>query len=247
MGPLDAVAAASGSLYLVTMTALGVRLVFLSRRSHAKPELWLAVAFLAGGSLGASAEVVGTRFLNESHPVAAIWVVALGKVSSAIGLRFYDYFVWRVFRPGARWAGALFVALAVGAAAAIAGLVASGSLASGAASAWFWLEFGVRVASPIWLATESLRYWSQMRRRSAIGLADPLVTDRFRLWATGALAGLVMLFCSVPPHLVAEDHPLLSASLAILGVSGLAATAGYWFAFFPPAWYRERVKAAARA
>jgi hypothetical protein len=247
MGALDILAAASGSLYLVTMTALGVRLVFLSRRNRTQPELWLAVAFLAGGSFGASAEVVGARFLAEAHPVAAFWVVALGKLSSAIGLRSYDWFVWRVFRPGARWAGALFVVLAAGAAVAIAGFAASGTLERGAGHAWFWLELGVRVASPVWLACESLRYWSQMRRRSAIGLADPLVTDRFRLWAGGALSGLVMLLCSVPPQLLGRDHPLQGVSLLVLALMGLAATASYWFAFFPPDWYRSRVAAGTRA
>ena len=99
MGALDILGAASGSLYLVTMTALGVRLLFLSRRNQTKPELWLAVAFLAGGSFGASSEVVGARFLAESHPVAAFWVVGLGKLASAIGLRSYDWSspsAWRV-------------------------------------------------------------------------------------------------------------------------------------------------------
>ena len=247
MGALDILGAASGSFYLVTMTALGVRLLFLSRRNQTKPELWLAVAFLAGGSFGASSEVVGARFLAESHPVAAFWVVGLGKLASAIGLRSYDWFVWRVFRPGARWAGALFVVLAAGASLALAGFLASGTLERGPGHAWFWLELAVRVASPIWLACESLRYWSQMRRRAAIGLADPVLTDRFRLWASGALTGLAMLLCSVPPQVLARDHPLQGVSLLVLALMGLAATASYWFAFFPPAWYRSRVAAGSRA
>jgi uncharacterized membrane protein len=86
-----------------------------------------------------------------------------------------------------------------------------------------------------------------MRRRSAIGLADPLVTDRFRLWAGGALSGLVMLLCSVPPQLLGRDHPLQGVSLLVLALMGLAATASYWFAFFPPDWYRSRVAAGTRA
>ena len=247
MGALDLLAAASGSLYMVTMTTLGVRLVFLSRRNQAKPELWLAIAFLLGGSVGASAEVVGSRFLWPSHPAAAFWAVGVGKLGSAVGLRFYDYFVWRVFRPGARWAGALFAVLAAGAGAAIVAFVATGTVERGAMHSWFWLELAVRVVSPIWLTWESLGFWSQMRRRSAIGLADPLVADRFLLWASGALSGLVMLICSVPPQILPREHPLQSVSLLLLALMGLAATASYWFAFFPPEWYRSRVAARARA
>jgi hypothetical protein len=245
MGALDILAAVSGGLYLVTMTGLGIRLLFLSRRNATKPELWLAIAFLAGGSFGASAEVIGSRFLAEADPVAAFWLVGLGKLTSAIGLRFYDWFVWRVFRPNDRWAGALFFALAAGAALALFLFLASGTIERGPGHGWFWLELGVRVVSPIWLAWESLRFWSQMRRRSAIGIADPLVTDRFRLWAAGALTGLVMLLCSVPPQVLAKDHPFQKVSLLVLGVMGLAATASYWFAFFPPDWYRGRVTAQA--
>jgi hypothetical protein len=241
MGALDILAAVSGGLYLVTMTGLGIRLLLLSRRNGTKAELWLAIAFLAGGSFGASAEVIGARFVAD--PGAAFWLVGLGKLTSAIGLRFYDWFCWRVFRPSERWAGALFFGLAAGAALAVVLFFATGTLERGADRGWFWLELVVRVGSPIWLTAESLRFWSQMRRRVAVGLADPLVTDRFRLWATGALSGLVMLLCSVPPQILPMDHPFQKLSLLTLGVMGLAATAAYWFAFFPPEWYRSRVAA----
>ena len=86
-----------------------------------------------------------------------------------------------------------------------------------------------------------------MRRRAAIGLADPVLTDRFRLWASGALSGLAMLLCSVPPQVLSRDHPLQGVSLLVLALMGLAATASYWFAFFPPAWYRSRLAAGSRA
>ena len=121
MGAHDILAAVSGGLYLVTMTGLGIRLLFLSRRNGTKPELWLAIAFLAGGSFGASAEVIGARFVPD--PVAAFWIVGIGKLTSAIGLRFYDWFCWRVSRPSERWAGALFFALAAGAALAMVLLI----------------------------------------------------------------------------------------------------------------------------
>jgi hypothetical protein len=56
-----------------------------------------------------------------------------------------------------------------------------------------------------------------------------------------------MLLCSVPPQVLSRDHPLQGVSLLVLALMGLAATASYWFAFFPPDWYRSRVAAGTRA
>ena len=51
-----------------------------------------------------------------------------------------------------------------------------------------------RVAPYYWLAAESLSYWSAARRRVRIGLADPLVTNRFLLLGLWAVAWAAMGF-----------------------------------------------------
>jgi hypothetical protein len=249
MGALDALAAASGGLYLLTMTALGVRLLLLARRNGAWPECWLGIAFLAGGSLGASAEVIASRYLHAAHPQAAGILLAFGKVAAGGGLTVYNYFVWRVFRPGERWAGRLFAVLAAATLVAIAGLAATGAFGPGLArgGGWFWLELAARLASPIWLAAESLRFYGQMRRRVELGLADALVADRFRLWSIGALAGLAMLLCSVTPLFVGPDSPVQKLNIIVLASAGLVACVAYWLAFFPTAGYRSWIRRAAVA
>ena len=52
---------------------------------------------------------------------------------------------------------------------------------------------GSERVSSLWGAAESLRYFSMMRRRAKLGLADPLVTNRFLLWGLGIGAAMVGL------------------------------------------------------
>ena len=78
-----------------------------------------------------------------------------------------------------------------------------------------------------------------MRRRAQIGLGDPLIADRMRLWGvgTGSIAGIALL------HLVAQlfGHYVLPASLVGVVSSLVLITAvAEWLAFFPPRAYRHR-------
>ena len=52
-------------------------------------------------------------------------------------------------------------------------------------------------ANLLWGAVESLRYYALMRRRLRLGLADPLVTNRFLLWGLGIGAAGVGSLISV--------------------------------------------------
>ena len=82
-------------------------------------------------------------------------------------------------------------------------------------------------------------YWRRMRRRAALGLGDPLVTNRFGLWALASATGVVCLLTSVPPLYLPAGSALLLADLVVFGAAGVATASLYWLAFFPPARYRS--------
>jgi len=106
----------------------------------------------------------------------------------------------------------------------------------------FLAELASRMAGSVWLVAESVRYYGIMQRRLPLGLADPVVTDRFRLWAFAGAAGLAMLATSAPPVVMGEQQtPWMSWVLPLFAVSGIAASASYLLAFFPPGWYRLSV------
>jgi len=84
-----------------------------------------------------------------------------------------------------------------------------------------------------------------MRKRQALGLADPVVTNRFLMWGVGAALASLGTGIATVTALLTDVSPLESA--AIVGSSsahGFAAAIAIWLAFLPPApyqrWLRRR-------
>ena len=55
---------------------------------------------------------------------------------------------------------------------------------------WTWLPLGLTLSFG-WAFLECGRYHLLLRRRQRVGLADPIVTDRFALYATATALGVV--------------------------------------------------------
>ncbi len=237
--------ALSGSLYLLTMTVIGIRLLVLAKRNRTRPELLLGLSVLLGGTLGATLEVAaGQVFPVPSTGAGSMMMLA--KLLGGCGIALYNLFIWRVFRPDSRWAAGLYAVLTGISALAFVGFFMSGSFSTGLLDArWFWVELVGRYASPIWLIAESFRYWAQMRRRVKLDLADPLVANRFLLWGVSAVFAIVMLTTSIAPQASPGDQEFALVNLVILACSGVAASIPYWLAFFPPAAYRRFIMTSA--
>jgi hypothetical protein len=92
------------------------------------------------------------------------------------------------------------------------------------------------------LALECFRFYSQLRKRVRIGLADPLVMQRVGLWGVAMVASTG---CYVVPitHRLVYGTGVREHLWAISAVSGLAMVAAVclWLAFFPPRAYRQRM------
>jgi hypothetical protein len=227
---------------------VGVRLLWLSRRTRGFPER------VVGFSLFALAGVAWPLTLLANGPASlpdALLRAAVAGASLTMGLGWAGVFLftWRVFQPGEGWARAL---AALGIAAEI------GAGLHGAWRAWGVPEAAaLRVPSPValvlllgahtvyaWTALESFRYRALLRRRIPLGLADPLVADRFGLWGWTAVFG----FGSIAPATWAlatggDPHTLLSR-LGV-GICGLVCSALLYFAFLPPAAYARFVRESA--
>ena len=232
------------------LAALGVRLLRLSRRTGAWPECWLGLAFaFAGGSAWLIPLAATDGFLADTARAIAF----VAQAGLAVAISFLALFTATVFRPAsaARWLAPLLVAANL---MAVAAVIASGTpLPIGRVGL---IVIAARCAVLLWLFIESALYARQMRRRVRLGLGDPIVANRFALWAiwAGALAciplfvlALRMLGILEAPVPGAPLPASVRAIIAVLGSGGAAALVACWLAFFPPATYRRWIARSAPA
>jgi hypothetical protein len=246
-----------GSFYLISTYAfvlfcmvLGVRLVRLSRRNAARPELLLGSALFCMGGVGYGLLITmafSRGWFGESGLAWITNVSLLGKAIHDFGVLCMIGFVVTVFRPTETWARALAGTLAAALIVGYAGHALSDGFRDVRPSTpWYWLGFATIGTLPLWNATEAFLYHDQMKRRAALGLADPMVVNRFLLWGIASIfSALAVWTVSIPSMSQVEvDRQMALApfTLSLTAVWGNGAIGSYWLAFFPPAWYAQRVK-----
>jgi hypothetical protein len=89
--------------------------------------------------------------------------------------------------------------------------------------------------------------WSKSRRRLALGLADPVVSNRFLMWGLFGLSTMLLssflLFLQIA---TAEGSRSLTGQIATT-VFGLISSGTVMLAFTPPERYAARIRARAAA
>lgn len=235
-------------VFLLASTVVGLRLLALALRTRGRPELWIALAVLGIGPAGFGLLVAG-RGLAEVRPGLGALLFAAGSLASAGGTVATLVFNAQVFRPGRAGArAAVALATTVLVAALGAELLLGGGpdpLRPGGA---MQLRSAVMIAAMLWGAAESLRYYALMRRRAALGLAAPLVTNRFLLWGLGiGAAGLGAALSLAAQAALGADALDVPAVMLSNSLHGLVAAVCMWLAFLPPAAYRRLVERRAPA
>lgn len=247
---MDILAAFGGIASVVVSWVVGARLMLLARRTGRAPELLIGVGLFLVGGCWSPLVAVGRQATQLAASVRVGAVVA-GALCAILGAVCMALFIGRVFRPGAAWARLLVGALALG-------LLAVFSAQSFRSS---WLEYARHERGPWLLATwlvvanyawGTLEAWRQRRmlvRRQVLGMADPVVADRMRLWvwtmATSFLAsGMAASFQALGIPMGGTQ-----AGLFVTVVAALFSAGCLWLAFLPPAsylaWVRQRAGAAA--
>ncbi len=226
----------------VSGLVVGIRLVRAGLRTHEVPELSIGLSSLAT-SVGALCLALAMRGgpaapLDGGLFAAAHGILALSVPLLAIG-------TWRIFRPRSRVAAAMCVFIATQVALTWLWMLAGDPLERSVQLPGALLQLG-RGAAYGWAAAECFRHYARMRRRQAIGLADPLIAHQFWLWGVSAalLTAVYALgaYANGVHGIRLVEWPaglLLAACLAMLG------SVGIWLAFFPPKLYRRRVQAQA--
>jgi hypothetical protein len=108
------------------------------------------------------------------------------------------------------------------------------------------LRSTLQIGCLLWGAAESFAYWLKMRRRVKIGLADPVVSNRFLMWAIGAFAaGWGTAVGTVAQIVTGVATTELGWVMVSSSMHGLVAAIAIALAFIPPGFYVRYIQASA--
>lgn len=237
--------------FLAVGAIVGARLLLLARRTHQRPELYVGGALFLYAVLGQPAIVTSRPAGDAFGQWASLTLLFIGLTANVATVAGMYAFTTMVFRPDSRlarmmiWCGTLLTA---GCAVTLLfessnrELGASYSLTTKIAIAILALNFS---AVMFWTAVESLRYRRLLGKRLRLGLADPVVVNRFGLWGGGCLvcaaSAIVLIGCVAAGMNVTTDPvPILSTAL-----SGSFIGACWYLSFLAPPFYLRWVRAGA--
>jgi len=236
--------------FVLAGASVGLRLLALARRTRQLTD------FIVGASLLLLAPVAYPLILAANlgdFSLAASRALSIAAaIAMASGWMGVFAFTQRVFRPGAEWAKALAgagaAALAYVLVAGIAFDLRAADLATlrSAENPVRWLPVPA-IGVYAWTAIEGFVCWERARRRLALGLADPLVVNRFLLWGVVGVCSLI----SVGPGFVIQfaggDATGNATVRLVTACAGLTCAIALRLAFLPPAAYRRWLAAPATA
>jgi len=233
--------------FFVVALIVGVRLLLLWRRTRQLPELLMAIGVLGIGPVGFGCMLTGV--LTTSNPGFSNASFALGMIASASGVLAKCVFNWTVYRRSSIFAMTVTVAVA----ATLLGLlglhVMNGQWAPSGAMAWDSLaRSSTQVACLLWGSTESMLYWSKMKKRQKLGMADAVIVDRFLMWGLGAgFAGFGTGLGVVAEIIIGVPSLQIPWVVSSSSFFGFVAAVAIYLAFVPPARYIAFIRGRARA
>jgi hypothetical protein len=247
---MEIVAAAGGGAFVLASLVLGLRLLALAARTRRLPELAMGGALLLTGAVGYPLNAAARSVPGLDDDVRGLLIAAY-MATQALGITALAVFDWRVFRPRSRGALAATACVAALYAVAMLGQARAGGGFAGAAddpsAPWPGVGSLLAIGVLVWSCWESWRWFALLRRRARLGLADPLVTDRFRLWALGAGAAALLTAIAFVTNRMGIDFVVWAPGALLIGVLGLGAAGAIALAFVPPPAYRRRVESWARS
>jgi hypothetical protein len=215
-----------------------VPLLRLARRTQQVPERLLGVAFLL---MGVSYLFYEIPFALENEALLVPFSL-VGRLLWNASVVTIAAFTRVVFHRDQRWAGALVWGIVILLLTGLAISAHHGDLEGMApiGNPGFWLEWVGQVIPFVWIAADALTEYTTARRRARIGLSDPLVSNRYLLFAGFGLVQLATVVLLIPMYVGYEtDNSGFTDSMdQLLGSLEMLTIAIVWIAFFPPRFYR---------
>lgn len=226
---------------MILGAALAVRLLRLAARTRKAPELAMGLYCLLVTACGLLLYVAYRGLDPQSAwvtPVSAASTFCVGAAAFALAVG-----VWRIFHPGEAWARTTVAVLGALLAGSWAATLLPGEPVHLSDASPANLAFtACRLAVYFFGAFEAFRYARMLRRRAALGMADPVSGHQILLWGVAWLSMSGIAIGSVAIQLALARSIYDMAGPALLG-SALNVTAWVctWLAFFPPRAYQRWV------
>lgn len=235
--------------YCLVALVVGLRLLRLAARTGEAPELFIGSALFLGGAIGYPASVAA-GLVVESSPYTGIRLAMgsmLGLFLGAWGMLLAWY---TIYHRGETWARAVAVGVTVllflFLVDRLAVIGTAGAMPEPAPATPEWTNL-LALASQglVFLLTgiSGFRYLGLMKKRLRLGLADPVVADRIRLWTWTASAAVCQYAYSIVSPFLDGWFDAAAVSGLVLGGLGLVIATMLTLAFFPPQSYLARLTA----
>lgn len=245
---METLAIFAGLTSMVVSLVVGARLLRLAQHSGQAPERLLGLSLVTLGCGWSAMAAIGRQATDLSDPVRS-GLVAGGALCAIAGTTCLAIFNERVFRPGVAWARALAGAVALAQLAlCIAQTFGAGWLqyARDESGPWTYVTW-ILAANYVWSSLEAWNHHRMLMRRQRIGLADPVVTNRMRLWTITMYVALAATlgFSALKSWGIPVTGTALGLGLSAIG--GLISAGCLWLAFVPPSAYLASVRRRALA
>jgi len=235
---VESIAAVGGGAFVLVSLVLGVRLLMLAARTHEIPEFACGLGLLLMGAVGYPLVAI-TQQVSGLPTALRVGLLIVQMLCHVVGNTALCIFTLRVFRPDAAWARGLTAAVLLAVVTSIAIQMASPGLAAFVENGrGIWrLHGGIAIVPLLWTGFESLRYRGLLQRRRKLGLADPVIVNRFQLWAVGMLLAASVTVVSISLELQGQTMVDVPIGGLAIGVLGTLCSGAMWLAFMPPATY----------
>jgi hypothetical protein len=229
------------SAYCLVSLVVGVRLLLLARRTREQPEFLIGTAILTGGCLGYTLAVASMQ-VRDGSPELARTLYYLGMPLISLCAACLYRFWQKLYHPDDKWASWAVVGSALVLSLALVAQWATTTAGSNAAaSPWYRLQLPLQAGAYAINVFASIRFHAALRRRVALGLADPIVANRVLLWALAAAAVCLQYAYTIGLVWMAPVGGQPDANPVLISALGITAASLMVLAFFPPRAYVQLV------
>jgi len=240
---METLAIGAGLLSMLVSLGVGIKLIRLAGRTEQLPELLIGVSMVM---MGFGWSVLGTaaRQAPDLSDAMRVGVMIAAALCAIVGTSCLALFNWKVFRSGVNWAGVVAAAVTLSLVAiCLAQTLGSGWLAFAREERGPWrLVTWIGFVNYVWSAVEAWRHHRMMMRRQRLGLVDPVVLDRVRLWSITMSSAVVatLIFGTLQAYGIPINGTPIG--LAVTAVISLVSCGAMFLAFVPPSAYLASVR-----